>query len=56
VPILEGAVYLDPASPLNRSAYLIALRARSVAEAERAAAERAAARARRAARGRSRRP
>ena len=49
VPVLQGALYLDPASPLNRSAYLVALRARNAAAAERAAAERAA-RRRRAAR------
>ena len=52
VPTLRAAVYLDPASPLNRSAYVVALRARTAAEAERVAAERAkraAKRARRAA-------
>ena len=49
VPILRGAVYLDPASPLNRSALLVALRARNAAIAERAAAIKAQ-RARRAAR------
>ncbi len=49
IPILQGALYLDPASALNRSAYLVALRARMAAEAERDAAERAA-RKRRAAR------
>ena len=49
VPVLQGALYLDPASPLNRSAYLVALRARNAAVAEREAAERAA-RRRRAAR------
>ena len=51
LPILRGAVYLDPASALNRSAYLVALRAQQAAAAERAAAQRAARRARRAARG-----
>ncbi len=49
VPIFQGALYLDPASALNRSAYLVALRARDAADAERATAERAA-RKRRAAR------
>ena len=49
VPVLQGALYLDPASPLNRSAYLVALRARNAAVAERQAAARRA-RARRAAR------
>ena len=41
IPILQGAVYLDPASPLNRSAYLVAIRARNQAAAEREAAQRA---------------
>lgn len=49
IPILQGALYLDPASQLTRSAYLVALRARDAAMAEREAAERAA-RKRRAAR------
>jgi hypothetical protein len=49
LPVLRGALYLDPSSPLNRSAYLVALRARTAAEAERVATQRAA-RARRAAR------
>ena len=48
VPVLQGAIFLDPASQLNRSAYLVALRARTAAEADRIAAERRA-RARRAA-------
>ena len=54
VPVLQGAVFLDPASQLNRSAYLVALRAarpqpkrdRIAADAQRARARRAAARAR----------
>ena len=55
VPVLQGALFLDPASQLNRSAYLVALRARTTAEMERVAAERAA-RARRAARRAQARP
>jgi len=51
IPILQGALYLDPASPLSRSAYLVALRARNAAVAEREAAERAARKRRAARRG-----
>ncbi len=42
VPVLQGALYLDPASQLSRSSYLVALRARAAAEAARQAAARAA--------------
>ena len=42
VPVLQGALYLDPASAVNRSAYLVALRARNTEIAEREAAARRA--------------
>ncbi len=51
VPILRGAVYLDPVSPFNSSAYLVALRAQA---ADAAAVE--ARRARRAARAKAAQP
>jgi hypothetical protein len=56
IPILQGALYLDPASPVSRSAYLVALRARAAAMAERQAAERAARKGRAARRAANARP
>jgi hypothetical protein len=54
IPVLKAAVYLDPYSTVNRSDYLLALRAEQAqvaaqeAAARKAAAKRAAARAKRA--------
>ena len=53
MPVLRGALFLDPTSALNRAAYLVALRARSLKRAEALAAARAEA-ARRAARRKAR--
>jgi tetratricopeptide (TPR) repeat protein len=53
LPVLRGAIYLDPTSPLNSGAYLLALRAQRVKLQEARAAARAEA-ARRAARARAR--
>ena len=41
IPVLRGALFLDPTSSLNRGAYLLALRARSLEREEALAAGRA---------------
>ena len=44
IPVLRAALFLDPASPLNRGAYLVALRARRLERRRRGAARAEAAR------------